>query len=42
MPASDIPTSDIPTSDENTTGSPSGDDAFDFDFPNLDCLADFI
>ncbi|GJX82902.1 hypothetical protein Tco_0332383 [Tanacetum coccineum] len=35
--------SDIPTSDENenTTGSPSEDDAFDFDLPNLDCLADF-
>ncbi|PWA88880.1 hypothetical protein CTI12_AA057520 [Artemisia annua] len=41
VPASDVPTSDIPTSDENTTGSPSEDDAFDFDLPNLDCLADF-
>ncbi|GKB39644.1 hypothetical protein Tco_0884586 [Tanacetum coccineum] len=34
--------SDIPTSDENTTGSPSEDDAFDFDLPNLDCLAEFL
>nr|GEU72735.1 hypothetical protein [Tanacetum cinerariifolium] len=41
IPTSDIPTSDILTSDENTTGSPSEDDAFDFDLPNLDCLADF-
>lgn len=41
MTAADILTSDILTSDENTTGSPSEDDAFDFDFPNLDCLADF-
>ncbi|GJZ35482.1 hypothetical protein Tco_0581299 [Tanacetum coccineum] len=40
---SEMTPSDIPTSDENenTTGSPSEDDTFDFDLPNLDCLADF-
>ncbi|GKE47439.1 hypothetical protein Tco_1478697 [Tanacetum coccineum] len=39
---SEMTPSDIPTSDENTTGSPSEDDAFNFDLPNLDCLADFL
>ncbi|GKB39645.1 hypothetical protein Tco_0884587 [Tanacetum coccineum] len=33
---SEMTPSDIPTSDENTTGSPSEDDAFDFDLPNID------
>ncbi|GKE84689.1 hypothetical protein Tco_1558431 [Tanacetum coccineum] len=39
---SEMTPSDIPTSDENTTGYPSEDDAFDFDLPNLDCLAEFL
>ncbi|GJX88656.1 hypothetical protein Tco_0340670 [Tanacetum coccineum] len=33
---SEMTPSDIPTSNENTTGSPSEDDAFDFDLPNID------
>ena len=37
----DFDGSEMTASDENTTGSPSEDDVFYFDLPNLDCLADF-